>query len=122
MASRGRWQLVSRLEAGGAALRRSVGRVRHVSGVGPWRSRGFRFGGVTYVKAFTYDGGGMTRTPSRRVDAEWEIASHVDPSFAAETNEKAASSRERAGTVGRGCDRGGELGCRACETCNRIAR
>ncbi len=77
---------------------------------------------ITYVNAFTYDDGGVTRTPSRSVDAEWEIASRVDPSFAAKTNEKAANSRERAGTVGRGCDRGCELGCRACETCNRTAR
>lgn len=61
--------------------------------------------------------GGSERVERRLGDAEWSIASKVDPAFAAATEAKASERTERAKSVGRGCDRGCELGCRACDAC-----
>jgi hypothetical protein len=66
---------------------------------------------------WTAGDGGSQITKARALDLEYEVASRVDPEWAAKVNERAAKDRERARAVGRGCDRGCELGCKACDTC-----
>lgn len=64
----------------------------------------------------TLNDGGTEHTSERDHALEWELIQRVEPTNASAVEAKATKRGERAGRVGRGCDRGCECVCDTCET------
>ncbi len=74
---------------------------------------------VSTRDTWTAGDGGTQITKARALDTEYQVASRVDPAWAAKVNERAEKDRERARAVGPGGDRRAERGGEACENSAR---
>src|SRR5207248_4840197 len=63
------------------------------------------------------DGALKLRSDLPDTTLEWQLIQRAEPLRAKKIEDDADAAGKRAGTVGRGCDKGCATGCRTCETC-----